>query len=281
MPYADLHMHTAYSDGVKTIEEVVSLARQKGLHTIAITDHDTVFHYEKVKEVCKSQGIETIRGVEMSCYDFDVFKKVHIVGLWLNDHPLHVEALCQKTLSCRDQYHHKLIESLSGKGLAVTYDDAKKYAPYNIVFKMHIFQALCEKYPQYKNPQEYRRLFAGKTGRETDLQMGYIDVQEGIRAILADGGTPVLAHPCEYGNYEEIPKYVSYGLQGIETSHPSMKVEDYPRAREFARRYRLLESGGSDFHSQELTAMGKFGLTQEQFAALEDGRKKQLGNRIV
>ncbi|MCI8566342.1 MAG: PHP domain-containing protein [Lachnospiraceae bacterium] len=274
MPYADLHMHTDYSDGVHTIEEVVSLARQKGIHTIAITDHDTVFHYEQVKAVCQNQGMETIRGVEMSCYDFNVLKKVHIVGLWLNDNPVHVEALCQKTLSCRDAYHHKQIEQMAQKGLAITYEDAKKYAPHNIVFKMHIFRALCEKYPEYREPQKYRQLFAGKTGREIDLQMGYIDIKEGIEAIITDGGIPVLAHPCEYGNYEEIPKYVSYGLRGIERSHPSMKEEDYRLTREFARTYHLLESGGSDFHSEALTAMGEFGVTQGQFAALKAGRGK-------
>lgn len=274
MVYADLHVHTAYSDGTSTIEDVICLAKDKGIHTIAITDHDTVFHYDKVKTICKKYGLETIRGVEMSCYDFDVYKKVHIVGLWLNDHPEHVEMLCQKTLKCRDAYHHQLIKELNQKGLNITYEQAKKYAPYNIVFKMHLFKAIVEQYPEYNDLNKYRELFAGKTTRETDLQMGYIDVKEGIKAIHSDGGIAILAHPCEYDNYNEIEKYVGFGLQGIEVSHPSMKEEDYPLTQTYAQKFNLLKSGGSDFHDCKLTPIGLHGLTKEQFEELCEGRKK-------
>lgn len=269
MVYADLHVHTAYSDGIHTIEEVVKLAKENGIQVLAITDHDTTFHYNEVKKTCEKYGMKTIRGVEMSCYDFDVYKKVHIIGLWLNDDPANVNALCSKTLQCRDAYHHHLIEELNQKGLQISYEDAKKYAPYNIVFKMHLFMAIVEKYPEYNDMKKYRSLFAGKTSKETDLQMGYIDVKEGIDAILKDGGIPILAHPCEYDNYDEIKKYVSYGLQGIEVSHMSMKEKDYPLTKEYAERYQLVQSGGSDFHAKKLTTMGTFGLTKEQFECLE------------
>lgn len=268
MVYADLHVHTDYSDGIHSIEDVVQLAKQKGIHTIAITDHDTVFHYQQVKDICEKYGLETIRGVEMSCYDEDVYKKVHIVGLWLNDNPYHVEKLCQETLRCRDAYHHKLIEELNQKGLDITYEEAKKFAPHNIVFKMHLFMAIVSKYPEYNDIKKYRELFAGKTSHETDLQMGYIDVKEGIEAIKKDGGIAISAHPCEYNNYDEIEKYVHYGLQGIEVSHPSMKEDDYPLTQAFAERFHLLRSGGSDFHNKDLTTMGDYGLTQEQFEEL-------------
>ena len=109
MVYADLHVHTNYSDGTHSIEEVIRLAKNRGIKVVAITDHDTLFHYEKVKKICEKNNINTIRGVEMSCYDFDVYKKVHVVGLWLNDNPIHVEELCNHTLKCRDEYHRQLI----------------------------------------------------------------------------------------------------------------------------------------------------------------------------
>lgn len=87
MVYADLHVHTNYSDGTHSIEEVIRLAKNRGIKVVAITDHDTLYHYDKVKKICEKNNIKTIRGVEMSCYDFDVYKKVHVVGLWLNDNP--------------------------------------------------------------------------------------------------------------------------------------------------------------------------------------------------
>ena len=205
----------------------------------------------------------------MSCYDADVNKKVHILGLWLKDNPVNVDRLCRNTLQCRDAYHHKLIHILNDKGLELTYEDAKKYAPYNIVFKMHLFMALLEKYPEFNDVKKYRALFAGQTSKETDAEMGYIDVKEGIEAILQDGGVPVIAHPCEYNNYDEIEKYVGYGLKGIEISHMSMKEEDYPLTREYAEKLSLVKTGGSDFHKLGLTVLGEHGLSREEYEALK------------
>ena len=268
MVYADLHVHTNHSDGTMSIEKVFALAQENGIHAVAITDHDTIDHYPEIVTLAKTYDIETIRGVEMSCYDGEVFKKVHIVGLWLNDHVPHIKKLCQETLKCRDTYHHHLIELLNQKGYDISYEDAKIFAPYNIVFKIHIFLALMKKYPQDMTIKKYRELFAGPTSKEVDSQMGYIDIQEGIHAIHEDGGIAILAHPCEYDNYDEIEKYVSYGLDGIEISHPSMKEVDYPKTLDLAGRFHLLESGGSDFHDPRLTHLGKYGLNQEQYELL-------------
>lgn len=269
MVYADLHVHTNYSDGTQNIDDVFRLAKVKGIHTIAITDHDTVFHYPKILAAAKKYEMETIRGVEMSCYDKDVCKKVHIVGLWLNNDVSHVEKLCQDTLKYRDIYHHTLIELLQQKGYDISYEDAKAFAPYNIVFKIHIFLALMKKYPNEMSISRYRELFAGPTSKDVDAKMGYININAGIEAIHQDGGIAILAHPCEYDNYDEIEKYVSYRLDGIEISHPSMKDDDYPRTLDYAKRFHLLESGGSDFHDPRLTILGEYGLTEEQYELLK------------
>ena len=58
--------------------------------------------------------------------------------------------------------------------------------------------------------------------KKKNLEMGYIDVEDGIKAALADGAIPILAHPCQYENYPEVEKYVSFGLRGIEISHRLM-----------------------------------------------------------
>jgi len=268
MIYADLHVHTNHSDGVCEIEDVLTQAKEKNIQALAITDHDTVNHWPEVKACAERLGLETIRGVEMSCYDFDVFKKVHILGLWL-DKVDYVEKLCTNTLISRDNYHRQLIKELKQKNYYITYDDAKKYSKYNIVFKMNIYQALKEKYPDEMNPKKYKELFASKTSKEIDLKMGYIDVKEGIKAIQKDGGIAILAHPCVYNNYSEISKYVEFGLQGIEINHSKMKPIDYELTKNLAVKYNLCKSGGSDFHDPELIQFGKNGLTKQQFEDLK------------
>lgn len=268
MIYADLHIHSNYSDGTQSLDRVFAIAKEKGIQVAAITDHDTLFHYDDVRRAARANGIKTIRGVEMSCYDFDAGKKVHIVALNPGENPVHVEKLCGEVLEARDACHRKLIGQLREKGFDITYEDAKAFSPYNIVFKMHIFMALVKKYPEMLDLKKYRAMFASQTSPEVDRQMHYIDVKQGIQAALEDGGIPILAHPCEYGNYEEIPKYVSWGLRGIEVSHPSMGVGDYAQTHRLAREMRLLQSGGSDFHDPHMMTLGKFGLTQAEFEEL-------------
>lgn len=268
MIYADLHIHTNHSDGVCEIDDVLDKLVKSGVKAFAITDHDTTHHWEEIKQKAEALNLETIRGVEMSCYDFDVYKKVHILGLWLED-VNHVNELCSKTLKCRDEYHKELIKKLENKGYYITYEEAKKHSPYNIVFKMHIFQALTDKYPDEMSPDKYKELFASETSKETDMKMGYIDVQEGIEAIKKDGGVAILAHPVVYDNYDEIHKYVEYGLQGIEINHSKMKKEDYVLTEKIAEEDGLLRSGGSDFHDPNLIKFGVNGLTKDEYETLK------------
>lgn len=266
--YADLHVHTDHSDGTQPIERVLADARDRGLRAVAITDHDTVSHWDEVRRVSEQLGIEPVRGVEMSCYDERVRKKIHVVGLWLGKEVPHVAALCEHTLTCRDRYHRTLVGELRDRGYDITCAEVEQEAPYGLIFKMHLFKALAKKYPDEMTPARYRELFAGKTAYEVDRQMGYTPIAEGIATIRADGGIPVIAHPCEYDNYDEIPDYVAWGLAGIEIRHPSMQEADYPRMRALAERFGLVRSGGSDYHDPRLTPyLGRFGVTEEEFAA--------------
>lgn len=41
----DMHMHTLYSDGDKTVETVLRMCEEKKLEYISITDHNTTKQY--------------------------------------------------------------------------------------------------------------------------------------------------------------------------------------------------------------------------------------------
>lgn len=270
MMYADLHIHTNYSDGVHEITEVFTLAKEAGLHTIAICDHDTVFHFPEIKKVAESTNLTWIPGVELSCYDMDVYKKVHIIGLYVKNIK-ELDEMCQYTLACREAYHKEMIKDLCNDGYIISYDEAKAFAPYNIIFKLHLFLPIYYKYlNKEKGGEFYKQYFNRPSDISIDKKMGYIPVQDGIKAILRAGGIPILAHPSEYDNFDEIEKYVSYGLKGIEVNHPHMKNHDIIQAKLYTKKFHLLESGGSDFHGQlemmkDMSLLGKYGLTKQEF----------------
>ena len=64
--FADLHLHTYFSDGTYTPEELAAHAKDKGLSAIALTDHDTVEGAERASAACEACGIEFITGTELT-----------------------------------------------------------------------------------------------------------------------------------------------------------------------------------------------------------------------
>lgn len=272
MIYADLHCHSNYSDGLDSLETVIEKISNAGIKVLAITDHDTMFHLEQAKEIAFRHGIKLIPSVEVSCYDFNVKKKIHVIGLNISQKRERLEMLCQNTLQCRDNYHREFIKQLNEKDYLITYEDCKVFSPYNIVFKMNIFQAILEKYQDQIDPRTfYMEHFHVKNSQEADLHMGYVEIKEAIEAILEAGGIPVLAHPSEYDNFDEIDEYVGYGLKGIEVSHPSMKQADIERTQALIQKHGLIESGGTDYHGNFKgieTPLGQYGLSQEKWEEL-------------
>lgn len=78
--FADLHIHTNFSDGRPTPAEVVEhVLKQTDLDIIAITDHDTIEGALRAAEIGDGRGLQVIVGEEVSSRDG------HILGLFLNE----------------------------------------------------------------------------------------------------------------------------------------------------------------------------------------------------
>lgn len=274
MKYADLHMHTSYSDGDYDIREVIEMAVGAGLKTMAITDHDRADHFEKIKEIGKDFDIRLIKGLEISAYDFDSHKKVHIVGLFLPEKTPEIDKLNSITNKKREAYHISLLPKLAEDGFELDYAYLKTFAKNSIIYKSDIFWAMKAKYPERMEGVGFKDVFHEKTTDDLARTMGYIPVKDAIEAVNKDGGLSILAHPQEYNNWDEIEKYKEMGLRAIEINHSRMKDGDFERAKDFANKLDLLMSGGSDFHRLGRFDLGDYGLRQDEFKALEEGFRK-------
>lgn len=271
MKYADLHMHTSYSDGDYDIKEVIEMAVEAGIKTMAITDHDRADHFEKIKEIGKDFDIRLIKGLEISAYDFDSHKKVHIVGLFLPEKTPEIDKLNAITNKKREAYHISLLPKLAEDGFDLDYTYLKTFAKNSIIYKSDIFWAMKAKYPERMEGVGFKDVFHEKTTDDLARTMGYIPVKDAIEAVNADGGLSILAHPQEYDNWDEIEKYKEMGLRAIEINHSRMKDGDFDRAKDFANRLNLLMSGGSDFHRLGRFELGDYGLNEDEFKNLEEG----------
>lgn len=271
MKYADLHMHTSYSDGDYDIKELIEMAAKAGIKTMAITDHDRADHFEKIKEIGKDFDIRLIKGLEISAYNFESHKKVHIVGLFLPETTPEIDKLNAITNKKREAYHISLLPKLREDGFELDYGYLKTFAKNSIIYKSDIFWAMKAKYPEKMEGVGFKDIFHEKTTDDLARTMGYIPVKDAIEAVNADGGLSILAHPQEYDNWDEIEKYKEMGLRAIEINHSRMEDHDFERAKDFAKRLDLLMSGGSDFHRLGKFDLGDYGLNEDEFKNLEEG----------
>lgn len=78
---ADLHIHSNYSDGKPTIEEILNYVQNlTDLRAIAITDHDTIEGAVFARDLClqRKYRFDLIVGEEITC------REGHILGLYLH-----------------------------------------------------------------------------------------------------------------------------------------------------------------------------------------------------
>src|SRR2546426_11678123 len=79
----DLHMHTCYSDGADTPAQLVAKASQQGLHSIAVTDHDTLAALPEAQQAGLECGVEVLVGVELTM-QYQQYDDIHLLGYFFD-----------------------------------------------------------------------------------------------------------------------------------------------------------------------------------------------------
>lgn len=245
---SDLHVHSDYSDGSNSVEEVIRRASFNGITQISIVDHDTVKGLPEILSFGEKYEIDVIAGIEISAYDFKRKRKVHVLGYNYDSNALHIESICRPVRERRQAHSLWQIDQIKAAGYELDKQaimEATK--PSNTIYKQHIMKHLTEASytsPQYK--QLYRKLFKGDGVAAGDIE--YLDAFDAVRAIVADGGIAVVAHPGQLNSYELIPELVQVGLGGIEWNHPDHKMEDHRKVKVLANNHDLMMTGGTDYH---------------------------------
>lgn len=246
----DLHIHTNISDGSESYEEVINKAKDKGLTHIAITNHDTVRGLREAINYGEKVGIKVIPGIEISAYDFKNNRKVHILGYNMSLDGFNINNLCYKTLINRNSASTEQISKLLCEGYDVDFSYISKVSEKSrIIYKQHIMDALKSKhYCDGIYCDLYRKLFKNNGICAIDIE--YVDAVKAVEAIQNDGGVAVLAHPGQLNSYSMIVELVKHGLWGIEVYHHSHNEEDVKRVKEYAKKYNLHLTGGTDYHGR-------------------------------
>jgi len=265
----DLHIHTVYSDGDKTVEEVLKMCEEKNLEYISITDHNTCKAYED--GILKNNPIfsgKIIKGVEMDATFLN--KRIEILGYSIKETNI-IEEWCQKFFSeevlrrQQEKVKRKLLNICDKKGLVYDESRIEKNIPATDYISIYIYRELMRHEENYDILGEYAKslnIFIRKglmnpeseyyTGSENISKPMYKDV---INIIHEAGGLAFLAHPFEY-RFEDTISFINElrkekELDGIECFHSSANEEEMRILVKYVKENNLYISGGSDYHGKK------------------------------
>ncbi len=241
----DLHIHSTASDGVFTPSEIVHQALGRELAVIALTDHDTLGGVAEAQRAAASTNLEVITGVEVNA-EGD-WGDLHFLGYYVDPENGLLRERLQAMRDARVGRARKMVERLREMGMGLEWEEVRTLASGDSVGRPHVARALLNR-GHVATMQEAFDRFIGNDGPAYVPRLR-LTPSEVIEAIIGAGGVPVLAHPGHYwAALERLPKFVEYGLRGVEVYYPDHSPEEIKVLLGLCQKYDLLFTGGSDFH---------------------------------
>lgn len=244
MKFADLHLHTIFSDGTYTPEELIRETSRRRISTIAVVDHDTVGGIASCIEKGIVKDIEVIPGIELTA-EYEG-AEIHILGYLIDfkNQPL-IEKL--NTLKeNRIQRIHEIVEKLNAMGISFQAGSVFALAGDGTVGRLHIARAMVKEGLVGSIAEAFAKYIGDKCPAYV---CGFrLTPYEAIKLIKDSGGVSVLAHPYTLSRDELIPIFVDYGIRGLEAYYPEHSQSMVNFYLDLAKKYNLLVTGGSDCH---------------------------------
>ncbi|EEH98403.1 MULTISPECIES: PHP domain-containing protein [Clostridium] len=263
MNYADLHIHSSYSDGSMTPEEIVDKAKSLGVKSISITDHDSIASQYIIKNDYKD--INIISGIELSTEYDDL--EIHILGYFIDIKDKNLNETVNRLNKARIERIEEILFKLNKNDIHLTLDELAIDLDSTVIGRSHVANAMVKKgyFDSYKAAFT-NFLVKGKPAYVKGFKLNYKDA---IKVINNSGGIAVLAHPGQIYKGLAIENIIKdlkfYGLRGVEVYHPSHSREQTNNFYNICKKYKLFITGGSDYHGKECyneNLIGSYGINE-------------------
>ncbi len=250
---ADLHCHSAVSDGTLQPESLAARAKANGVELWALTDHDELGGQERAMAAALDLGLPYLTGTEISVTFLDI--TVHIVGLGFDAANAALNAGLAATRGGRRQRAMDMSDALAKAGIHGAYEGALKYVcnP-DLISRTHFARHLVESRVCGDTQEVFRRyLVDGKPGY---VPHRWATLRDAVRWITEAGGIAVIAHPGRYKlsaneEFALFSEFRAHGGEAVEVVTGSHNAGHFVKYTEMAREFDLYASRGADFHSPE------------------------------
>lgn len=237
----DFHIHTTYSDGSLTVDEILKEAESK-LDYFAITDHDSVEGAKEAYLKVKEYNVKLILGVEISTYLNN--ESIHILGYFKNIEDLKgIEDFLKEQRALRSERCVKI------KGLLKEHFDIDlditRLLRRSCITRKSIANEMIRQGMPYKSEEIFARFLGDNC--KAYIPSTKIDTLYAVNLLKKCNAITVLAHPVRMKK-NKIEDIINMGIDGIEAVYSINTLEDTIKYKKIARDNNLFITAGSDFH---------------------------------
>jgi hypothetical protein len=242
--FADLHLHSHFSDGTYSPEEIAGHGRRCQFTALALTDHDTVEGCARMGVACAAVGIEFIAGTELTAEHGG--HELHLLGYFLDTGNQTLLREIARFQLVRQSRISEMVARLNDRGLPLKPEAVFALANCQSPGRPHVARALVQAGMCSSLDEAFERFL--KKGRPAWVPKAKMSATEAIELVHQAGGLAVMAHPGLNRTDDIIPALVQAGLDGIECFHTKHTTRLVERYLEIADKFKLLVTGGSDCH---------------------------------
>lgn len=270
--YADLHLHSVYSDGTDTPDELIALAKSNGIKVISIADHDTIAAYNSITNI-NDTNITIIPGIEISTVLGHNY--LHILGYYIDKYSRELLNYIEKVsnektentlINFENALNHGCFKYKWERVLELN-KNQPRISGVHVVYSMQKDKYTIDGMDLW---DMFHKYFWAESPdfipSETTTAYDAIDI------IKEAGGIPIIAHPKSVQNDEKIKELINCGVQGLEVFHPIHTEFDIIKYKQIAEANNLFISGGTDWHGKnngaEIIKFGMCGLENNKYPIL-------------